>query len=186
MTGPGLASIGRARTVVAALMSAAALAIVAAQTLVAAPASAPTAVPATGAQAGRPRAEVVAVIDSPAATGEPARVSLHVRLPKDVHVQAHEPRDPLLIPTVLTVTAPVGVTVEAIVYPRPTDLAQIGRAEPLSVLGPEFHIDVRLAIVPPAAGELVVPVALRYQACNDAVCFPPARATAEWRLTAAP
>ena len=136
------------------------------------------------AQPGRPRADVTPTVESAVVTaGGSARVSLKVRLPEHVHVQAHEPRDPSLIATVLTVEAPPGITVEAITYPPPTELAQAGRRETLAVLGPEFVIDVRLAVAGTAAqGELVVPAVLRYQACNDSVCFPPARAVAEWRL----
>lgn len=136
------------------------------------------------AQPARPRAEVTPVVEaSPVKAGETVHVSLKVRLPEDVHVQAHEPRDPSLIATVLTVEAPPGVTVEAITYPPPTDLAQSGRREALAVLGPEFAIDVRLTVgAGAAAGDLAVPVVLRYQACNDRVCFPPARATATWTL----
>lgn len=136
------------------------------------------------AQPARPRAEVTAVVPtSPVTAGATARVSLTVRLPEDVHVQAHEPRDPSLIATVLTVEAPPGITVEAITYPPPTELTQTGRRDPLAVLGPEFAIDARLAVgAATPAGELAVPVVLRYQACNDRVCFPPARATATWTL----
>jgi DsbC/DsbD-like thiol-disulfide interchange protein len=141
------------------------------------------AVPPASAQPGRPRAEVTPVVASAAKAGETARVTLEVRLPRDAHVQANKPRDPSLIPTVLTVETPPGITVEAVSYPPPTDLVQAGRSEPLAVLGPEFTIEVRLSIAATAdAGEAVVPAVLRYQACNDALCFPPARATAEWRL----
>ena len=140
--------------------------------------------PLAGAQSGRPRAEVTPVVETAATkAGDTARVSLKVRLPANVHVQAHEPRDPSLIPTVLTVEAPPGITVEAVTYPPPTELTQTGRRESLAVLGPEFVIDVRLSIAATvAAGELAVPAVLRYQACNDRVCFPPARAAVEWRL----
>ena len=140
--------------------------------------------PPAAAQGSRPRAEVTpAVESSPARAGETVRLSLHVRLPEDVHVQAHEPRDPSLIPTVLTVEAPPGTTVEAVVYPPPTDLTQAGRREPLAVLGPDFVIDVRLSLADSAAaGDLAVPAVLRYQACNATVCFPPARAALTWQL----
>ncbi len=86
------------------------------------------------------------VDSAPVKAGETARLLLQVRLPEDVHVQAHEPRDPSLIPTVLTVEAPPGTTVEAVIYPPPTELTQAGRREPLAVLGPEFVIDVRLSL----------------------------------------
>jgi DsbC/DsbD-like thiol-disulfide interchange protein len=136
-------------------------------------------------QSPRPRAEVTPIVESVGMTNE-AQVVLQVRLPSDVHVQAHEPRDPSLIPTVLTLEAPPGVAVEETTYPPPTELAQVGRAEPLAVLGPQFRIEVRLRIAEGTTGDLVVPAVLRYQACNDAVCFPPARAAAEWRLHRAP
>jgi len=142
-----------------------------------------TAVP-MAAQSARPRAEVTpSVVSAPVTAGETARLSLRVRLPEDVHVQAHEPRDPSLIPTVLTVEAPPGTTVEAVVYPPPTDLTQTGRREPLAVLGPEFVIDVRVSVAAAApAGDLAVPAVLRYQACNASVCFPPARAALTWHV----
>ena len=132
------------------------------------------------AQALRPRAEVTPLVETaPVRPGETVRLSLKIRLPEHVHVQAHEPRDPSLIPTVLTV--------EAITYPPPTKLSQAGRRETLAVLGPEFAIEVRI-VVPgtAAAGDLAVPAVLRYQACNDTVCFPPARATATWALQVQP
>ena len=43
--------------------------------------------------------------------------------------------DPLLIPTVLTVDAPAGITVASVSYPSPAELKQTGRAEALLVLG---------------------------------------------------
>lgn len=140
--------------------------------------------PAVLAQPGRPRAEVAPAVERlRARPGDTVEASLTVRLPDDVHVQAHEPRDASLIATVLTVEAPPGVTVEAVTYPSPTELRQAGRAETLDVLGPVFEIRARLVVAAGAeAGVLAVPAVLRYQACNDRVCFAPARATAAWQL----
>ena len=80
------------------------------------------AVAAAQARGSRPRAERAAVGSSRRgdARGEcrPLDAALS-RLPEDVHVQAHKPRDPSLIPTVLTLEAPPGVTVDAINYPPP-------------------------------------------------------------------
>jgi DsbC/DsbD-like thiol-disulfide interchange protein len=143
--------------------------------------------PPTAAQPQRPRAELTAVARETAfKPGTTATVTLKVRLPKNVHVQSNKPRDPLLIPTVLTIDAPAGVTVERITYPLATELAQTGRRDKLVVYGPEFEIEVRLALADAAPpGDLVVPAQLRYQACNEAVCFPPARASAQWALRVA-
>jgi DsbC/DsbD-like thiol-disulfide interchange protein len=140
--------------------------------------------PPIGAQPQRPRAELTAVARETAVKpGTTAIVSLKVRLPKNVHVQANKPRDPLLIPTVLTIDAPAGLTIDRITYPPATELAQTGRRDKLVVYGPEFEIEVRLALAAGAPpGDLIVPAQLRYQACNEAVCFPPARASAQWAL----
>jgi hypothetical protein len=137
---------------------------------------------ALSAQANRPRAEVAPVVktEQPKA-GAPLALALHVRLPKDVHVQANKPRDPSLIPTVLTLTPPAGVTIDSISYPEPSELAQKDRTETLAVLGPEFTIDIKATVAAGvAAGQLKIPGVFRYQACNDAVCFAPTRETAEW------
>lgn len=134
------------------------------------------------AQANRPRAEVTPVVGTaqPKA-GAPLALSLKVVLPKDVHVQANKPRDPSLIPTILTLTAPDGVTVGEISYPVPSELAQKDRKDTLAVLGPEFTIEIKATLASGvAAGELKIPGVLRYQACNDSVCFAPTRANAEW------
>ena len=138
---------------------------------------------ASNGQAQRPRAQLTPV----APTGEiragtVTTLSLKVVLPADVHVQANKPRDPSLIPTVLTLDTSSGVAVEAVTYPTPTELTQENRKDPLAVLGPEFMIDVRLAIPAHARGTLKLPARLRYQACNDKLCFPPTTGTAEWLL----
>lgn len=138
-----------------------------------------------GAQATRPRATVQpAIAEVTLAPGATTDLVLSVSMPPEVHVQAHQPKDPLLIPTVLTVEAPAGVRVEAIAYPSPTEFTQATRPEPLLVLGPRFDIRVRLTVAEDAAdGIRSVPVVLRYQACNETVCFPPSRATTAWSLT---
>lgn len=136
------------------------------------------------AQAGRPRAEVTAVAAEEAARpGTTVRVSLDVALPPDVHVQSDAPRDPSLVPTVLAVDAPPGVTVLDIAYPPAKDLAQEGGAEPLAVFGPRFTIKVRLAIGDDVGtGAIRVPARLRYQACDTRSCYAPATARTSWML----
>lgn len=137
------------------------------------------------AQVQKPRLELVAsVTPASVAAGARAKATLKVRMPTSVHVQSDKPKDPSLIPTLLTINPPAGVTVERIVYPVPSTLNQEGRSTPLSVFGPELVIDVQLAIASTvSAGEMRVPGQLRYQACDERVCFPPARAPVEWVLT---
>ena len=119
--------------------------------------------------------------------GETARVALRVSLPDGLHTQSNKPRDPLLIPTELTIDAPVGITVKETVFPPSTDLKQLGQDQPLAVFEQTFAIGVQLAIAPGvAAGTLVVPAHLRYQACDANLCYAPSTATVEWTITVVP
>ena len=119
--------------------------------------------------------------------GTTVRAALQVSLPEGLHVQSNRPRDPNLIPTVLTIDAPAGVSATELVFPAPIDLKQIGVDQPLAVFEREFAIGVQLdiaATVPP--GDLLVPARLRYQACNDSVCFPPRTVDLMWALRVVP
>ena len=119
--------------------------------------------------------------------GSPIRVALSVSLPEGLHVQSDKPRDESLIPTVLTIDAPAGVKVTQLVFPHPTDFAQEGQAQPLAVFEHEFVVGAELELdrsVP--AGELTIPARLRYQACNDKVCFRPITATTGWTVRVVP
>lgn len=116
--------------------------------------------------------------------GAPVQLSVHVKLPEDVHVQSDKPKDPSLIPTVLTLDAPPGVRLEKTTYPAASELVQAGQRQPLLVLGPEFTIGVRVTLAPDVAkGELTIPMRLRYQACDAKVCYPPKRAEGKWTVT---
>jgi hypothetical protein len=115
--------------------------------------------------------------------GAKGTVTLRVKLPGTVHVQSDKPLDKSLIPTVLTIAPPPGVKVEKIVYPAATKLKQEGQSQPLTVFGPEFTITVHLAVAADAvAGELSVPGQLRYQACDEFMCYPPKRADTKWAI----
>jgi thioredoxin:protein disulfide reductase len=117
------------------------------------------------------------------AGGQTVRAALQVVLPEGFHVQSDNPRDPTLIPTVLTVTPPEGVTVTEIVFPAPVDLKQFGIDQPLAVFERAFPIGVQLTLARSVPrGELVLPAHLSYQACNDTTCFAPKTSDTEWRL----
>jgi DsbC/DsbD-like thiol-disulfide interchange protein len=133
---------------------------------------------------GRPKAEITPLVDADAVhAGSTVRVALQVALPDGLHVQSNKPRDPMLIPTVLTIEAPAGVTVAEIVYPEPTDFAQAGQKEPLAVFEQRFVVGAQLTLdATVAVSDLVVPARFRYQACDASTCFAPAREEARWTL----
>ena len=131
---------------------------------------------------GPPAADVAPLLAAEGVEqGSIMRAAIRVTLPEGLHTNANQPRDPSLIPIVLSVDAPSGVSVEEIVYPEPTDLAQEGVEELLAVYEQEFLIGVQLRVagdVPP--GSIEVPASLRYQACDERVCYIPATVPTGW------
>ena len=133
---------------------------------------------------GPPPAEVTSLLAADGVSpGTDVRAAIRVRLPEGLHTNANKPRDPSLIPIVLSIDAPAGVSVEEIVYPEPTDLAQEGVEELLAVYEQEFLIGVQLHLAGDVGpGEIVVPASLRYQACDERVCYIPATISTGWTL----
>jgi hypothetical protein len=104
--------------------------------------------------------------------GASAVETLHVRVLDGFHVNSDKPKDEYLIPLKLTWT---GGPLEAksIVYPKPEQV-KVG-ADLLNVFTGAF--DVSTQFVAPASastGSAVMTGKLRYQACNNDMCFRPA------------
>ena len=136
------------------------------------------------AQFYQPTAELTPTIEQRAIRpGQTVILVLRVELPENIHLQSDKPRDPYVIPTLLTFTLPEGVTVEEIAYPESTDFLLEDWDEPLAVFEHEFTIEVRLALDQDLSpGEVVVPGSFLYQACDNRICFPPKTAAVEWRM----
>jgi len=130
------------------------------------------------------RADLTPLVQSDARVGTRVRVALLVRIPGQFHVQSNAPRDPSLIPTVLTIDAPTGVEITEIVFPKATDFEQAGQTQPLAVFEHEFVIGVEFSVGPRMPlGPIEVPARLRYQACDDKLCYPPVTDDLRWTLT---
>lgn len=142
---------------------------------------------ASQAQTGlrRPVATLTPRVDTKAVrAGSTVVLAVRVALPERVHVQSNKPREPGLIATVLTVTPPTGLTLVGVRYPRDVELEQRGALQTLLVYPNEFDITVELKVgAGVAAGKLTVPATLRYQACNEILCFIPTNATTSWTVT---
>src|SRR5690349_10385681 len=81
--------------------------------------------------------------------GSELHVALQVQLPEGYHMNSNKPRDPLLIPVVLSIpgpnqTLPAGVSATEIVFPAAKDLNQRGTV--LSVFEQGFVIGVALKL----------------------------------------
>ena len=145
------------------------------------------AVPVLG-QPGRVGIELTSIAEADGAhAGTTHRIALEARLDSGFHVNSNEPLEDFLIPTVLTLTPPDGIALEALAWPEPIMLEQIGASEPLAVFEEAFVIGAALALGPDLApGEYVVPGTLRYQACDERMCYIPATADLEFRVAVVP
>jgi DsbC/DsbD-like thiol-disulfide interchange protein len=103
--------------------------------------------------------------------GKEQLVELRFRVDPGFHINSHTPKDELLIPTVLKLDTASGIKVLDKKYPAGTSFRlTIGDGETLDVYQGEFRVTLRM-VVPKGAADLVG--SLRYQACDNAACFPP-------------
>jgi hypothetical protein len=112
-------------------------------------------------------------------------VSLDFRIGSEFHINSHTPKSPLLIPTVLKLTAPEQVTVADVKYPAGQDMSfPFSPDEKLSVYSGDFSINTVLktpANVP--AGTYPVKGELRFQACDHSACYPPKTIPVQFQVT---
>jgi len=106
--------------------------------------------------------------------GVPATVTLKVSLPAGFHANSDKPTDPNLIPLVLKWT---GGPLEGgvITYPKPLlEQYAFTAGKPISVVTGDFDLVTKFKVPASAAvGPAAQTGTLRYQACNDRMCFPP-------------
>jgi DsbC/DsbD-like thiol-disulfide interchange protein len=98
-----------------------------------------------------------------------------IDIPSGFHVNANRPLNKYAIPTNLKVDAPRGVVIGPVVYPRAlvrrlkaVNNEQLGLYEHRAIL--RFNVTV------PAnykSGSADLKARLRFQSCNNEVCFPP-------------
>jgi len=103
--------------------------------------------------------------------GEPQVVELRFRVQDGFHINSHTPKDELLIPTVLQLNAASGMKLVEEEYPKgSTFRLPLDKTETLDVYQGEFRVSVRL-VAPKGSSTLTG--LLKYQACDNAVCYPP-------------
>jgi cytochrome c biogenesis protein CcdA len=129
------------------------------------------------------KADLTPLVESDAPAGSRVRAAVQVRVPEGFHLQANAPRDPDLIATTLVFDEPDGVRAVEVVFPKTTDFTLAGQAEALAVFEHEFTIGVQFEVAQATTpGPIDVPARLRYQACDDKLCFAPVTADLRWTL----
>jgi DsbC/DsbD-like thiol-disulfide interchange protein len=116
--------------------------------------------------------------------GRTVQAAIVIDIPGGYHVNANRPLGKYAIATTLKVEAPRGVTVSAVSYPRAiVRKLKAANNEPLAVY--EGRAILRFNVIVPANykdGEVNLKAKLRYQSCNDEVCFPPKNQDIDLRI----
>lgn len=102
-------------------------------------------------------------------------VRLDFRVASGFHINSNAPKSEFLIPTALKMDPPTDIVLGKIQYPEGQDVSfPFSPDEKLSVYSGDFAISVAVhplkSVMP---GKYVMHGALRYQACDNAQCFPP-------------
>lgn len=107
--------------------------------------------------------------------GRIVQAAIVMEIPSGYHVNANRPLNKYSIPTSLKIESSSGARVGAVMYPRAiVRKLQAVNNEPLAVY--EGRAILRFSVTVPASyqeGSLHLKARLRYQSCNDEVCFPP-------------
>jgi len=106
---------------------------------------------------------------------EQTKVELNFRVGTGFHINSNTPKSEFLIPTALKMDVPTDIALGKIEYPAGQDVSfPFSPDEALNVYTGDFAITVTVhplrSVVP---GKYVMHGVLRYQACDNAQCFPP-------------
>lgn len=102
-------------------------------------------------------------------------VNLNFRIPRGYHINSNTPHSEFLIPTALKMDVPTDIVLGKIQYPPGEDASfPFSPDENLSVYTGDFTIALGVhplhSVVP---GKYEMHGVLRYQACDNAACYPP-------------
>jgi hypothetical protein len=128
------------------------------------------------AQLGKaPSLTVAPVATVTAQRAKETMVDLNFRVPRGYHINSNTPKSDFLIPTALKMDLPTDIVLGKIQYPPGEDLSfPFSPDEKLNVYTGDFTITVAVhplqSVVP---GKYVMHGVLRYQACDNASCYPP-------------
>lgn len=124
-----------------------------------------------------PRVAAVPVSAVTVRAGSTSTVQLPFRVAPGFHINSHKPGSELLIPTVLHMDPPTDIEIAKVQYPAGRELSfDFAPEEKLNVYAGEFGVS---AMVRPARntspGRYRVRGNLKYQACDNRACYPPAQ-----------
>jgi len=137
--------------------------------------------PAAGAQSSLPRPDTIVkplayVSLEPVPRGRAFEVAVVAEIMDGFHINANKVLQEYVIPTTLEAELPKGFKLIEAVYPQGKLWKFDFSPERLNVYEGKVTLLLKLEAQADAAlGAVKLPMKLRYQACNDAVCLPPVR-----------
>jgi Disulphide bond corrector protein DsbC len=112
---------------------------------------------------------------------KPQDIELRFRVEPGFHINSHKPKDELLIPTELKLDSGSFHIADEQYPPGSRFRLQVGGGEDLDVYQGEFRVAMRIAA---PKGDSTLSGSLRYQACDNAACFPPRTLAVKIAVTA--
>ncbi|MBV9573856.1 MAG: disulfide bond formation protein DsbC [Acidobacteriales bacterium] len=116
--------------------------------------------------------------------GKPGLVPLDFRVVKGFHINSNRPNAEFLIPTVLSIEAPTDIVVGKVTYPPGEDISlPFAPTDKLNVYTGDFQLTVLVRpLVGVAASKYMLHGRLKYQACDNAACYPPKSLPVEFEI----
>ena len=110
-----------------------------------------------------------------AARAAQTKVPLNFRVASGFHINSNTPKSEFLIPTALKMDLPTDIVLGKIEYPAGKDLVfPFSPDEKLNVYSGDFTVNVMVhPLTSVSPGKYLMRGVLRYQACDNAQCFPP-------------
>jgi hypothetical protein len=107
--------------------------------------------------------------------GKATNVELRFHVGSNFHINSNKPTAEYLIPTILKLDVPTDIVVGKITYPPGEEMSfAFAPDEKLSVYSGEFNLVVQVRpLASMLPGKYEIRGRLRYQACDNAACFPP-------------
>lgn len=124
------------------------------------------------------KAPSVTLSPPPVATvirGKANSVELRFHVGAGFHINSNKPSADYLIPTTLKLDVPTDIMVGKIIYPPGEEMSfAFAPEEKLSVYSGEFNLSVQVRpLTSMLPGKYEIRGRLRYQACDNAACYPP-------------
>jgi thiol:disulfide interchange protein DsbD len=112
----------------------------------------------------------------PVARGGSFQVAVVLKIRDGFHINARQPSADYLIATDLRTEAPPGFKIGEVAYPQGELRTFSFSKKPLNVYQGNVILRMSVTALPDAPlGAQHIPLKLRYQACSNEVCLPPAR-----------